>query len=90
MGRGSSVGIETRYEMDGAGIETRWRRDLPDPSRPNLGPTQPPAQLVSVLFPGGTTAGAWSWQPTQSSAKVKGNVELYLYCFSGSFWSVLG
>ena len=52
LGRGNSVGVATCYEMDGAGIETRWRRDLPDPPRPTLRPTQPPAQLVSVLFPG--------------------------------------
>ena len=58
MGRGSSVGIATRYVMEGTGIETRWRRDLPEPSRPTLGPTQPPAQLVSVSFPGDATAGA--------------------------------
>ena len=36
------VGIATRYGLDGPGIESRWRRDFPHPSRPDLGPTQPP------------------------------------------------
>jgi hypothetical protein len=42
MGRDSSVGIATRYELDGTGIESRWGRDFPLPSRTALGPTQPP------------------------------------------------
>ena len=59
MGRDSSVGIATRYWLDGAEIESRSGRDFPHPSRPALGPTQPPIQLVPGLFPGGKAAGAW-------------------------------
>jgi len=43
--RNSSVGIATRYGLDGAGIESRWGeggRDFRHASRPGLGPTQPP------------------------------------------------
>ena len=36
----SSVGIATRYGMDGPGIGSRWGRDFPQPSIPDLGPTQ--------------------------------------------------
>ena len=43
-GRGSSVGIATRYGLDGPGIESRWGRDFPHPSSPALGPTRPPIQ----------------------------------------------
>jgi len=43
VGQDSAVGIATRYGLDGPGIETRWGwRDFPHPSRPALGPTQPP------------------------------------------------
>jgi hypothetical protein len=57
--RDSSVGIATRYGLDGPGIESRWRRDFPQPSRPAVGPTQPPVQWVSGPLPGGKAAGAW-------------------------------
>jgi hypothetical protein len=60
VGRDSVVGIATRYGLDGPGIESRWGRDFPHPSRPTLGPTQPPIQWVPGLFPGGKAAGAWS------------------------------
>jgi hypothetical protein len=42
VGRDGSVGIATRYGLDGPGIESRWGRVFPHPSRPALGPTQPP------------------------------------------------
>jgi hypothetical protein len=58
-GRDSVVGIATRYGLDGPGIESRWRRDFTQSSRPALGPTQPPVQWVAGLFPGGKAAGAW-------------------------------
>jgi hypothetical protein len=45
-GRDSVVGIETRCELDGPGIESRWERDFQHPSRPTLGPNQPPVQWV--------------------------------------------
>jgi hypothetical protein len=60
VGRDSSVGIATRYELDGPGIEFRWGRDFLQPSRPVLGPTQPPIQWVPGLFPRGKATGAWS------------------------------
>jgi hypothetical protein len=44
--RDSSVGIATRYELDGPGIESRWERDYQHPSTPALGPTKPPVQRV--------------------------------------------
>jgi hypothetical protein len=45
-GPGSAIGIATGYGLDGPGIESRWKRDFPHLSRPDLGPTQPPVQWV--------------------------------------------
>ena len=58
----SSVGIATRYGLEGPGIESLLRRDFPHPSRPALGPTQPPAQWVPDLS-WGKAAGTWRWPP---------------------------
>jgi len=52
MGRDSSVGIATRYGLDGPGIESRWGRDFTHLSRPALVPTQPLIQYVPGLFRG--------------------------------------
>jgi hypothetical protein len=46
MGRDSSVGIATRYCLDGPKMEYRWWQDFPRPARPALGSTQPPIQWV--------------------------------------------
>jgi hypothetical protein len=48
-GRYSSVGIATRYGLEGPGIESRWGRDFPHLSRPALGTTQPAVQGVPGL-----------------------------------------
>ena len=58
VGRNSSVGIATRYGLDDPGIESRWGRDFPNPSRPALGPSQPPIKWVPVLIAGSKAAGA--------------------------------
>ena len=90
VGRASSVGIAIRYEMDSAGIESRWRRDFPHPSRPVLGPTQPPIQWVPGLSPGVKRPGRGVYHPLLSRAEVNKRVELYLYSPSGLSWPVLG
>ena len=81
MGGISSVGIATRYGLDGPEIESRWRRDFPHQARPALGPAEPPLQWVSVLSRG-KVAEVWGWQPTPSSFEVKERVELYVYSTS--------
>jgi len=72
IGRDSSVGIATRYGLDGPGFECMRRRDLPHPFRPALRPTQPPTQCVSSLLPAGKAAGAYL------GSRLK-TAQLYLY-----------
>ena len=52
MGRDSSVGITTRYGLDGPGIESRWGRDFPHLFSTVLGPIQPPVQWVPGISRG--------------------------------------
>ena len=63
VGRFISVGIATSYRLDGPGIDPRWGRDFPRPSRRAMVPTQP-----AVV---GKAAGAWCCPLTPSSAEVK-------------------
>ena len=46
VGQDSSVGIATRYGLDGPGIEFRWQLNFLHPSGPALEPTQHPSQWV--------------------------------------------
>ena len=60
-GPGSSVGIATGYELEGPGIESRWKIDFPHLFRPALGPTQPPLQWVLGLSQEWRAAVVWRW-----------------------------
>jgi len=57
MGRVSLVSIEIHYWLDVPGIEYRWGKDFPRPSRLTVGLTLPPMQWVPSLLPGGKAAG---------------------------------
>jgi len=52
VGRDSAVGIATGYGLVGPGIESRWARDISQPSRPALGSNQPPIRWVPGLYRG--------------------------------------
>ena len=66
MGRDRSVGIATRYELDGLGIESQWGRDFQHPSRPARGPT-----MGTGSFPGVKWPGRGVDHPPPSSTEVK-------------------
>jgi hypothetical protein len=61
MGRDSSVGIATRYGLDGPRIESGLGGgpDFLHLSSPAVGPTQPYVKWVPGSFLGGKAAGAW-------------------------------
>ena len=76
-GRVSSVGIATRYGLDGPGIESRRVATFSAPV-----PTCPGTQPASC------TIGIGSFP--RRGVEVKEKVELYLYFPSGPSWPVLG
>ena len=88
--RDSSVDIATRYGLVGLGIESRWGRYFPHPSRPALGPTQPPVQWVPGFSRGVKRPGRGVDHPPPSSAEVEGRAELYICSPSGPSWPVIG
>ena len=69
-GPGSSVGIATELRAARSGIESRWGRDFPHPSRPTLGPTQPPVKWVPGVFRGKVRPGRAADRSPPSSAAV--------------------
>jgi len=78
VGRDSSVGIVTRYGLDGLGSNADGGRDF---SHPSNRPRGPPSLLCSGYraIAGGEAAGAWRQPPTQSSDEVQERLKLYLY-----------
>jgi len=77
-GPDSSVGIVTRYRLDGRGIESRWGRDF---SHPLDRPWGPPSLLYNgylVYLPGIKRPGNGVDPPPHLAPEVKERVELYL------------
>jgi len=88
MGLNSLVGVATRYERDGLGTESLWRRKF---RTRQTGPGAYPAffTMGTGSFPGVKRPGLSVDHPPLSSAEVNKRVELYLYSPSAPFWSVL-
>ena len=90
VGQDSSVGITTRYRLDGPGIESRWGQDFPLP-----------VQTGHEDHPASCTVGTGSFlgvkrprfgvdHPTPYRVEVKERVEVYIYSLSGTSRPVLG
>ena len=58
VGRDSSVGIATRYGLDGPGIEARWGARFSAPVQTGPG-AYPASCTMGTVFLGGKAAGAW-------------------------------
>jgi hypothetical protein len=79
MGSHSSVGMATRYGLDGPGIESRCGRVFrtrPDQSWDSR-------SLLYSFFAGAKGAGRGVNHPPPSSVEVKEREELYLYSAVG-------
>jgi hypothetical protein len=90
VGRDSSVGIVTRYGLDGPGIESRWGRDFSAPVL--IGPGAHPASYTmdTGSFPGENWPGRGLYHPPTSSTQVKERVELaFVACSSANFTFIL-
>jgi hypothetical protein len=80
--------------LDDPGIETRWRQNFQHPSRPALGPTQPPIQRLPGFIPRVSRNQGVALTTPPSSAEVKESVELYPYssfmpCSTANFTSFI-
>ena len=75
-GHDSVVDKATRYGFGGPGIESRWGRDFPCPSRPAPRYTQHPA-MGTGSFLGVKQPGRGADHPHPSSAEVTNGFELY-------------
>ena len=84
--RDSSVGIATRYGLDGPGIEFRWGRDISHSFRPTVDP-------LSLLYNGYLLYFSGLKRPERdidhsppSRVEVKERLEIYLYSPSVLSW----
>jgi len=70
-GRDSSVGIATRYGLDGPGIESQWGRDFPH--RVKTGPGARPASYTmgTGSFPGVKRPGRGVDHPPHLASRLK-------------------
>ena len=88
--RESAVGIATRHGLQGPGIDSRWGVRLSAPVLTGSEAHPASCTMGVGIFPGVKWLGRDVGHPSQSSAEVKGTVELYLSSPSGPSRPVLG
>ena len=89
-GRDSSVGIATRYGLDGPGIESRWGARFSAPVQ--TGPGAHPASCImgTGSFPGVKRPVRGADHPPPPKRRGHERVGLYLYSPSGPSCPIMG
>jgi len=90
VGRYIVVGVTSCHWLDGPGIESRRRRDFPQPSRPTVESKLPSIQWAPCLSRGVKQPKRSVNHPPISSVEVKERIGLYLYAACVCTWPVLG
>ena len=89
-GRDSSVGIATRYWLDGPGIESRWGARFSAPVQTGPGAHPASCTMGTGSFPGVKWPGRGAGHPLPFKCRGHERVQLYLYSPSGPQWPVVG
>jgi len=89
VGRDSSVGMTTRYGLDGPDIKSRWGEKYSTPVQTGSGAHLAPCTRAIVSFQRKKRPNRGVDHPPPSSPEFKERVELYLHSFSESSWPVL-
>ena len=79
VGWDNSVGLASRYGLDGPGIESRWGARFSAPVQTSPGAHPASYTMDTGSFPGVKRPGRDVDNPSPSSAEVKERVEVYLY-----------
>ena len=88
--RDSSVGIATRYGLDGPGIESRCGARFSAPVQTGPGAHPASCRMGTGSFSGVKRPGRGADHPLPSTRRGHERVELYLYSPSGPQWPVIG
>jgi hypothetical protein len=76
-GRDSSVGMVTRYGLDGPGIKSRWEARISAPDRSGPGAHPASYKKDTGYFPGAKRPGRGADHPPTHRAEVKQRVEIH-------------
>ena len=90
MGWDSTVGIATRYGLDGPEIESQWGARFSAPVQTGPGAYSASLTMGTGSFPEVKRPGHGADHPPPSKCRGHERVGLYLYSPSGPLWPVIG